>query len=307
MAQYGDSVGWDLDFRQLDMGALNASARTIAIAFGVLLQVNFNRSFHQVGCAPQGLLTFGIPDADVSEFGWCAAKGKGGALLNFNLDSGFEGVSPAGFSGHTFSFDINALQGLGLGLGFDQALDMLVGSNSYWYTPGTVLLGRRLRQFSRVFDRVGPEMLKAHSQMVNEEIAICVLECLNGQLERHEVVSAGQKHAVLKRSLEILEDPNRLPITVARLCTEATTSLSTLKRVFLAEFGVPPKTYIRARCLSAVRDTLAHSPPGTRIIDVANKWGFWHMGQFACDYRSMFSELPSEMLGAKSGPIRLAD
>jgi len=31
-----------------------------------------------------------------------------------------------------------------------------------------------------------------------------------------------------------------------------------------------------------------------KIADVANKWGFWHLGQFAKDYRSWFGELPSE-------------
>lgn len=30
--------------------------------------------------------------------------------------------------------------------------------------------------------------------------------------------------------------------------------------------------------------------------DVANNWGFWHMGRFAADYRKFFGELPSETL-----------
>jgi len=32
----------------------------------------------------------------------------------------------------------------------------------------------------------------------------------------------------------------------------------------------------------------------TKISDVANRWGFWHLGQFAKDYRLWFGELPSE-------------
>ena len=300
MAQYGDSVGWDLDFRQLDKGVLNAGVRAIATAFGVILQVDFNRTFHQVGCAPKGLLTFGIPDVAVREFEWCAAQAKGGVLINFNLEGGFDSISPAGFSGHTFSFDIDALQDFAVGLGFDRALYTLVGSNSYWRMPGTVMLGHQLRQLSRALDQHGPEVLKIQSEMLNEEIATCVLECLNGELERYEGVSPGRKHAVLKRSIEILDDSDRVPITVARLCVEAATSLSTLKRVFLAEFGMSPKCYIRARYLSAVRDALANSPPGTRIVDVANRWGFWHMGQFARDFRTMFGELPSSTLKRSS-------
>ncbi|NOR23809.1 MAG: helix-turn-helix domain-containing protein [Desulforhopalus sp.] len=33
-----------------------------------------------------------------------------------------------------------------------------------------------------------------------------------------------------------------------------------------------------------------------KVIDVSNVWGFWHMGQFAADYRNLFGELPSETL-----------
>ena len=36
---------------------------------------------------------------------------------------------------------------------------------------------------------------------------------------------------------------------------------------------------------------------GKRVSDVVNDWGFWHMGQFAADYRKLFGELPSETLG----------
>jgi AraC family ethanolamine operon transcriptional activator len=32
------------------------------------------------------------------------------------------------------------------------------------------------------------------------------------------------------------------------------------------------------------------------INEIANRWGFWHMSQFAADYRRFFGELPSETL-----------
>ena len=33
-----------------------------------------------------------------------------------------------------------------------------------------------------------------------------------------------------------------------------------------------------------------------KVADVANEWGFWHMGGFAADYRKLFGELPSTTL-----------
>jgi len=45
--------------------------------------------------------------------------------------------------------------------------------------------------------------------------------------------------------------------------------------------------------LSWVRRELRWAGHGTTIGDVANRWGFWHMGKFAADYRAYFGELPS--------------
>ena len=300
MGQYSDAIGWDLDFRQIDPGPLNASVKAVTMAYGMILNVGFNRKFHQVGCAPEGLLTFGIPSAGVEEFLWCSARACGGELLNFNQDGGFEGTSPAGFNGYTFSFDADTLQTFAVSIGFESTLENLVRRNSHWYSPETVQLSHRLDRLFSAFDHVGTDVLSLNAEMLNEEIATVLLETICTESKRGQAVSSGSGHIVLRKAMSILMDPECLPITIAQLCKEVPTSQSTLKRLFLAEFGVTPKTYIRARCLSGARDELSRAQPGIFIVDVANRWGFWHMGQFAHDYRSMFSELPSETLRAKS-------
>ena len=63
---------------------------------------------------------------------------------------------------------------------------------------------------------------------------------------------------------------------------------------FREHFGVTPKTYLRAFRLNCVRKDLLVAAPKTPIADVANRWGFWHIGQFASDYRRQFGELPSQ-------------
>jgi AraC family ethanolamine operon transcriptional activator len=104
------------------------------------------------------------------------------------------------------------------------------------------------------------------------------------------------KAIILKNTLKILNDPDRLPITIAKMRELVGVSSSSLNRIFLSEYGIPPKSYIRSRCLSAARDALARVSPEVKVSDIANRWGFWHMGQFAGDYRRMFGELPSDTL-----------
>ena len=55
--------------------------------------------------------------------------------------------------------------------------------------------------------------------------------------------------------------------------------------------GFPISEY-RARLDRAQREIYERGE-SAKISDIANHWGFWHMGQFAADYRAQFGELPS--------------
>ena len=68
------------------------------------------------------------------------------------------------------------------------------------------------------------------------------------------------------------------------------------ERAFVERFGLGPKAYYSAMRMQRVRAVLLAGGPSVRIADVAARWGFWHMGKFARDYRALFGRLPSEDL-----------
>ncbi len=87
------------------------------------------------------------------------------------------------------------------------------------------------------------------------------------------------------------------PVSVQQLRHQVSSSRSTLERAFAEHFGIKPKAYLMARRLNGVRKMLKTTDPEVgKILDVASRWGFWHMSQFAADYRRQFGELPSETL-----------
>jgi AraC family ethanolamine operon transcriptional activator len=100
----------------------------------------------------------------------------------------------------------------------------------------------------------------------------------------------------LKRALSFIDENADRPLAVRELCRAAGVSWRTLDYAFREHFGVTPKAYLKASRLGAVRRELRRGEPHPMIADVANRWGFWHMGQFAADYRRLFGELPSETL-----------
>jgi AraC family ethanolamine operon transcriptional activator len=95
------------------------------------------------------------------------------------------------------------------------------------------------------------------------------------------------------------------PSSVADLCGAARVSQRTLQYAFLENVGVTPKAYLQAIRLNGVRRELRRSGPTAKVADIANRWGFWHMGQFAADYRKLYAELPSDTLG-RSGKLQFA-
>jgi AraC family ethanolamine operon transcriptional activator len=60
--------------------------------------------------------------------------------------------------------------------------------------------------------------------------------------------------------------------------------------------GTTPIKYLRSLRLNSVRRALRQAAPGVTIQDIASHWGFWHLSQFAQDYKKLFGELPSATL-----------
>jgi len=60
--------------------------------------------------------------------------------------------------------------------------------------------------------------------------------------------------------------------------------------------GLSPIQYLRYTRLNGVRRTLKNAGGDEKIGDIAAKWGFWHLSQFAKDYKIVFEELPKDTL-----------
>ena len=105
------------------------------------------------------------------------------------------------------------------------------------------------------------------------------------------------KHQTWQKIEEIIKLTLSAPLTVNELSRTVGVSERTLLRLFQERFGISPKAYLCKIRLNGVRHNLTiSSPDEVKVVDIANDWGFWHMGQFAADYKQLFDELPSTTL-----------
>jgi len=90
------------------------------------------------------------------------------------------------------------------------------------------------------------------------------------------------------------------PVTVPDLCRAFHVSRRTLQYCFQELAGMSPGAYLRAIRLNAVRRDLKDpDSPHRTVQDAAAARGFWHLSQFAIDYRKLFGERPSQTLHAR--------
>ncbi|WP_027799114.1 helix-turn-helix domain-containing protein [Paraburkholderia dilworthii] len=91
-------------------------------------------------------------------------------------------------------------------------------------------------------------------------------------------------------------------VGVPELCERLHVSRRTLQYCFQDVLGMAPATYVRVIRLNGARRDLCNASRESRSVqDVAAAWGFWHMSQFATDYRKLFGMRPSDTLKAAIG------
>ena len=86
------------------------------------------------------------------------------------------------------------------------------------------------------------------------------------------------------------------PVGVPELCEQLHVSRRTLQYCFQDVLGMSPAAYLRAIRLNGARRDLCDGGRTHSVKDVAAAWGFWHLSQFATDYRRLFGVRPSETL-----------
>ena len=123
-----------------------------------------------------------------------------------------------------------------------------------------------------------------------------LLACLGpGAVGADRAAVRGRPRRV-NRAVEIARNRANVVHSVGELAKLTGVSERTLRRGFHERFDTSPKAYLQAQRLIGVRRELRGTGPEVPINDIANAWGFWHMGQFAADYRRQFGELPSQTL-----------
>jgi AraC-like DNA-binding protein len=296
---FTDTVrGWDLDWRQLDRGRLEAELLQIASEKTALTRVGFSRQFLQTGGVPSGAQTFAVLGEGVDGLRWCGGRPAANDICVFPRTD-YESVSRPGFRACTLSFPEEHLAVLAEALGVPQALDRsaeLGRSVACDHKAMNEIRNRLGRLCRAVSGRPELALRPAVRYELEFEVPAALLRALASARDRRPRPLAARRAAALRRALGFIEEHRHEPLRVRELCAITEVSWRTLDYAFRDRFGVGPKRYLTCLRLEGARRNLRRAPADAKVADIANLWGYWHLGKFAADYREQFGELPSETL-----------
>ncbi len=293
--------GWDLDFRQLDSGPFESEMVQVATDSVNLGNATFNRLLDQRGATPAGLRTFALLSEGSSPWVWRHHDVPQDALLIYPRDGEIHGVSRPGFDAFAIALSEDLLADVASDMGLPD-LDTMTGGAEMLRCDPSAMLGLRtwlVTLCNAIRSGVAPPADRLMFALEND-LPRRLLETLRDGRVTQAYASPRVRRRAIQRAQEFIDAAQGGRVTIGDMAKAGGVSERTLQYAFIEYFGVSPNAYLREMRLNHVRSELKRSDPRiTLVADVANRWGFWHMGQFAKDYRRLFAVRPSETLSAQ--------
>ncbi|MFC1657079.1 helix-turn-helix domain-containing protein [Candidatus Moduliflexota bacterium] len=290
---------WDLDFRQLERGPFRGSISQFIGDGAQLGHARFRRRLEQFGSPPRGMRTFVIP-ADLSQrLFWRGKKVGGTQIMAFPVGGELSAVSNSGFEVFTFSITDELLTERCAEAGVPDPPEIVGEKEVFQCTPRVMenLTGLCGLLHQRISESPSGKKVSALERKLKGDLPLAILTALAASRPSPAPPSPRRRSMVLQRALAYIAENMTEPITVGDLITVSGASWRTLDYAFRERFGITPKEYLKNIRLNGARRELREADRSSaKISDIANRWAFWHMGQFAADYRRLFGELPSATL-----------
>jgi AraC-like DNA-binding protein len=178
--------------------------------------------------------------------------------------------------------------------------DMADPSTSLWMKPSAEHLSR-LRQLHHAVDRMAcfgekaldhPEVQRA----LEQALTVAMVASVTAGTDRDRGYGWYRHQQVIRLFKEWLEANLERAVYLPEICAALNVSAPTLRRCCEEYLGMSPMRYLWLRRMNLVRLQLQQRDSSTSVTAAAMNFGFWHLGRFAAEYRSLFGETPRATL-----------
>lgn len=291
---------WNLEFRQLEEKKFRGQLiqygfQTVQVGIG-----EFGSRLDQRGEPPPDHFTFALLGDKSCRVIWRGKEIKPNVVLVYRPSDEIDCSSEAGFKVTTFSISLQSLQEYCNTMKLYQLIGRFDHQRAFsisYLEKGIIL--RVIEELNQV---VALSNNGSKSEIIRTTLEFRIIHLILQGIAKS--VDIGTPRSLTPRSRKALKQIEKEcivskspPLSTRDLCEISGLSERTIQYLFQWKYGITPVAYLKKVRLNDVRKILYHAKPGSiKIADIANARGFWHMGQFAKDYRQLFGELPSQTL-----------
>ncbi|HEF4737635.1 helix-turn-helix domain-containing protein [Burkholderia multivorans] len=285
--------GWDLNYTQISGGRFHGSSSILTLGGVRLLVESLDKVILQQGAVPTDRLAFAVPLELEGHARMCGERSGRDSLHVFSSLPEFEFYSPDHHVLVNVEIEPDKLQSerlraLANSLRAKVLAPVVPMSAETAETLRTLL--RHMLAASTESPGARDEDVQARIELLERTVLFALSEIVQDSPQATVNGRATRYWALVHAVQERLQDPAMCPLTIAELCVQLDMSRRTLQYAFHQALNLNPVAYLRAVRLNHVRRELRR---GESVTSAATRWGFWHLGNFAQDYRTMFGELPS--------------
>lgn len=290
---------WSFIFTQLKPGKLTADGAMLELDGVSIGSVEISHTMLHQGYAPPGMVAVLIPGAGSGDVFAHAQRLESGQCVTLSEGACLEAVTHGRYMDVAFGFDMNACR--------DQ-LDALtggsigVGQGSIVAEPGRAWIEGMLARIDWLVSAVAeqPEFLddpqKRASLSDHMLAAMGHFDNSPADVDSTTRMDRAGRRVAVRVAREFIHSRLSEPLRLSELCRHAQLKIRSLEYGFREVTGLTPIAYIRSLRLNAVRRALLNDSPVRQrsISQIAMDTGFWHLSQFARDYRLFFGETPTQ-------------
>jgi AraC family ethanolamine operon transcriptional activator len=286
---------WQLHYEQLSDGVFEGKIQQVVLEDIILFREDTNLSLRQKGHLHTNSFGFAI-----------ALENKGSVFFNGRVvpeDSIMCGkgdqidmVTPTMFTLLAIVVDKQLLSALWENL-YQKPLALWL--DKQLVLPTRPMLANSLRQQHLATIEIansvhiGQEHTLKH---LRDEILIEWIESIPPQVDTNDYENLNKRKQLVDKACELMLSRPDEPPTILEICSHLSVSRRKLNYYFQDVLGETPNKYLRVLRLNCVRRDLKSASVHDTVQNIAMKWGFWHLSQFAQDYKALFLELPSSTL-----------
>jgi AraC family ethanolamine operon transcriptional activator len=294
-AQATAQPDWSQEYRQLSAGAYEGLVQHVQLPGVRLVREDSNRVLHQRGDLGRGAYGLAMPLRADGE-AWFNGQQVGADAIMVGCGDELDLRTPQQLTLIAVVVDAALLQPLWQRM-YQKPLSAWLASQLV--VPARPAAALAVRQMhASLMDRLGDPSAAwpddSALRRARDELLIEWIEALPERVDTSQLPNARARRQLVNRACELMLNQPDEPLSMLELCRQVGASRRKLSYCFQDVLGTSPMKYLRAVRLNCARRELRQGQGP--VQDVAARWGFWHSGQFAVDYRRQFGESPSATL-----------